>query len=104
MPLIACPDCSAQVSDRAPSCLRCGAPIATAAEVASTGAHLVTTQETSKRLKLHLLISGFIFGVGAIWTFSQDSSLGYSGTPVLIMLGGLAWQIHARFRIWWHHK
>lgn len=28
MPLIPCPDCGTEVSDRAPACVRCGAPIA----------------------------------------------------------------------------
>lgn len=31
MPLISCPDCGAQVSDTAPSCVKCGRPIAAAA-------------------------------------------------------------------------
>lgn len=30
MSLITCPDCGTEVSDRAPSCLKCGAPIAAA--------------------------------------------------------------------------
>ena len=32
MPLITCPDCKKEVSDRAPACPHCGAPIAKAAE------------------------------------------------------------------------
>jgi hypothetical protein len=30
MPLISCPDCKTQVSDKAPACPKCGAPIAPA--------------------------------------------------------------------------
>lgn len=33
MALIACPECSAEVSDRAPACPRCGVPIASASEL-----------------------------------------------------------------------
>lgn len=105
MALISCPDCNKQVSDKAPACPQCGSPIATAEDIQRVGTGLTTTQQTSKRLKGHLLTSGLIFAIGGIWTFaSTGDPSGGSSIAVLLMLGGLIWQITTRFQIWWHHK
>ena len=57
MAIIACPECTSEVSDKAPSCPKCGTPIAAAAEVRAVGTAVVTTQGTSKRLKMHKMIA-----------------------------------------------
>ena len=62
MALIACPDCPTLVSDRAPTCPKCGAPIAGRGEAVASGAALTTIQETSKRLKVRYLWLRFAFG------------------------------------------
>ena len=67
MALISCPDCGTQVSDRAPTCPKCGAPIAGSSEAAKAGALLTTVQQTSKRLKAHILVSGGCVAVGLLW-------------------------------------
>lgn len=46
MALITCTECGAQVSDRAPTCPRCGAPVAVASE-ASEAAHAVAKKRSS---------------------------------------------------------
>ena len=40
MPLISCPDCKTEVSDRAPACPKCGAPIAPPMPARVTIAHV----------------------------------------------------------------
>lgn len=107
MPLINCPDCAAEVSDRAPSCLRCGAPIASAVESKAAGAALTTTQGTSKKLKMQSLLSSILFWLGVALTIgmaqsgngNEDDML----VPVLMTMIGLVWYLVTKIRIWWHH-
>jgi uncharacterized membrane protein YvbJ len=99
MALITCPDCSAKVSDQAPACLQCGAPIAYAKDTAVTGVQLTTVQETSKRLKIHILISALLFWSGIILVFSEHFR--FAGLPIFV---GFIWYVITKTRIWWHHK
>lgn len=89
----------------APACPQCGAPIAGASEAKAAGASLTTIQETSKRLKLHILLSVVVFCASLIWMFAaagvsdEDAIL-----PTFVVGFSLSWYIATRFRIWWHHK
>ena len=109
MALINCPECNNQVSSIAESCPHCGAPIAGAKEGQSAGAPIKTIQETSKKLKLQILISSLVFWVGVIWIFAEINGAKYSADdpssiPALMIFVGLVWYLVTRFRIWWHHK
>jgi len=70
MPLINCPDCNADVSDRSSSCIHCGCPIHEIAEIQSAKEDLeavVARLKNSKKLKI---------GRQPInWSGSKDSSL-----------------------------
>ena len=108
MALISCPECEKQVSTQAPSCPSCGVPIASREETRAAGAPLTTIQGTSKRLKMHSLISGLMFGVGSLGSYFAlqdfDPAAGDSlGIWSLLVVIGLAWFIVTRIRIWWHH-
>jgi hypothetical protein len=81
--------------------------------VNAAGAQLRTIQETSKRLKLHILISAVLFWGGLLWMFlaiqgARADEQGFSTlTPMittLMMLTGFVWYIVTKVRIWWHHK
>lgn len=106
MALIKCIDCGSDVSDQAKHCIKCGAPIA--AEGIAAGVELTTTQETSKRLKTHILLSLALFLVGFVAIIvvsgSEEAGEAPSVAPFLIMFGGLMWFIVTKFRVWWHHK
>jgi len=102
MALINCPDCRAQVSDRAGACPRCGHPIAIARESAGAGTALTTIQGTSKRLKAHTAISATAV-ILSMFGAALSSSAAWKGFWVLAAVGGLAWFIVTRVRIWWHH-
>jgi len=111
MALIQCPECGNQVSSTAVSCPHCGAPIAGSQEAQAAGAALTTTQQTSKRLKLHYLGATAIFLVGIVWLFTgmsmQNENPGMEidlGTPFIVTIAGLSWFLITKFRIWWHHK
>ena len=101
MSLINCPECTKEISDKAPACPNCGAPIS--AEKIATESDLVTTQETSKKLKAHILISVLMIIGGALIALGTADS-GGAGFGVLIAVVGLGWFITTKFRTWWHHK
>lgn len=108
MALINCPECNNQVSSTAASCPHCGAPIAEATGRKAGRAQLTTIQETSKKLKLHVLLSSIVFWIGVVWLIvginaaKQDEEL--SAIPVILMFVGVVWYVVTRYRIWWHHK
>ncbi len=106
MALINCSECSTEVSDKAESCPKCGAPISGAREAIAAGAQIKTVQETSKKFKLQTLISVSLIIVGIVWLFtiSSEPNNESSGIPGLLIFIGLVWYVINRFRIWWHHK
>lgn len=111
MPLITCTDCGASVSDRAPTCPNCGAPIAAQPAPVASAIPVATIELTSKRLKRQLLLSALCIVVGLVWLISASAALGSgsggAGGPIigsLLMVGGVAWFIATRVRIWWHHR
>jgi uncharacterized OB-fold protein len=106
MPLINCPECEKEISDKAPTCPGCGSPIAQDREAAGSGVQtLTTTQGTSKRLKLQSLFAMIILGIGLTIMLVQiqaDVEPGATG-PILTVIG-LTWAFITRVRIWWHHS
>ena len=106
MALIKCPECSKDVSDKAPTCPNCGAPIAAASVDKQVGINVTTVQETSKRLKAQMLLASLSLAVGIVWAIlaanaSEPTSLAF---PTSLFVGGLVWYAITRFRIWWHHE
>ena len=64
-----------------------------------------TIQETSKRLKVHIIISSVLFWIGITGVIIVLTAK--SGTPTIsatLMSIGIVWYFITRFRIWWHHK
>ena len=109
MALISCSECGHQVSSAAPTCPSCGAPVAGASESRAAGASLSTVQETSKKLKVHILISSIIFWVSLIWVgvsvnAAKENPEAPIGIAMLFLTVGIIWYVVAKLRIWWHHK
>lgn len=101
MALFKCFECSREVSNKASTCPNCGAPIAAAAEHKEVGVNLTTTQETSKQLKKHIIVSVLLLCAGIIWIVATENPIGIGG---LLMVVGLILYLVTRFNIWWHHK
>ncbi|BDV41960.1 hypothetical protein GURASL_08830 [Geotalea uraniireducens] len=99
MALINCHECMGKVSSTALSCPKCGAPIANLKEYLATGTQLTTIQETSKRLKLHLVIGMGLFILGFAFIANGLAGLGITACVV----GSLLYTF-TKIRIWWHHK
>ena len=106
MALIKCSKCNHEVSDKIEVCPKCGLPIAGARETVAPGTQIKTIQKTSKKFKLHTLISVFLIIIGVVWAFAINNNpqIGSSDIPGLLMLIGFGWYIVTRFRIWWHHR
>lgn len=110
MALIKCPDCGANVSSKAPSCIQCGCPIS-GSQKAPTQNTYATTQETSKKLKSHQLVSIFMVGLG-VFLFvlgtsegatADDAKFNMTGGGLMMCFGFLLFII-TKVRIWWNHK
>lgn len=106
MALITCSECSNQVSDKAESCPKCGAPIANARETVAAGTTVHTIQGTAKKFKLQTLLSITLLIIGFVWmiTISSVPQEEVSPVPGLLIFIGIVWYLVNRFRIWWHHK
>ncbi|MCK4705825.1 MAG: zinc-ribbon domain-containing protein [Gammaproteobacteria bacterium] len=109
MSLIRCSECNSDVSDKASTCPKCGAPISNDNESVGSGVHLKTVQETSKKFKLQTLLSVSFIIVGGVWSFVSVSAVTEgiaepSPAGAYILLIGIIWYLINRFRIWWHHK
>ena len=98
MPIIICPECDNEVSSKAPTCPKCGAPIAGMLEAEAAGVPLTTIQETSKRFKLHVAISFIILTISVSWLFITFSPIAATFSAI-----AFTWLVIAKIRIWWHH-
>lgn len=67
---------------------------------------VTTIQLTSKKLKMHKLISIVLLIVGSIIVLTNVSNPENEGvlTGVLLMFTGMVALIITRIRIWWNHK
>lgn len=83
MPLIHCPDCTTEVSDKAPVCPRCGCPL-------SAQKSLLT-----KDLGMGGLIYTLIIGLGLLLFIADISK---TGGVLLIVSGGIL--LFVRTKIW----
>jgi len=107
MALITCTECNNQVSSKAAACPNCGAPIGS--ESAAAGASLTTTQVTSKKLKLHNLLSIIMFWsgmIGSYFTMKSHSTIAPIETNFWFytLFIGVTWYLYTKMKIWWHHK
>lgn len=103
MPLIECPDCGHEVSDRAPACPKCGCPIAA-----------TVTEQTGKGYKasmlvcLGLLVVGIVLYVGSrdvpLWGGTAKALIPWGEAPGFgLMFGGVMGLVLCRALAWWHH-
>jgi uncharacterized membrane protein YvbJ len=104
MALVTCRECGKQVSDAASACPQCGAPVVHRDEV-KTPTPVITTQQTSKRLKFYLLLALGLFVVGAVMSFSSSNTGSKEAVPIagLLMVAGIVLGIVTKVRSWWHH-
>jgi len=100
MSLVRCSECGNQISTLAASCPKCGAPAGTR----GIGTPLSTIQQTSKRLKLHIVLASVVFWIGTVWLFMAPPSSIPMLVAVFTTIAGGVWYLVTRLRVWWHHK
>jgi len=94
MGLIACPECKHQVSAKAPSCVKCGAPIAAQ-----------TIEATGKKWKMMQLCGAALIALGFVGLCSASSGAASSAdaNPAWMLLAGLVLTVWGRVGAWWNH-
>jgi uncharacterized membrane protein YvbJ len=97
MALINCPECTKQISDQALHCPQCGNPIA-ARHAGISQEAAITTQQTAKTHKLHMMIGAVIVALGFVAIIGNSPLI---GTSLFIL--GVGWYFAARFGAWWHN-
>lgn len=99
MSLIICPECNAQVSERAANCIKCGCPIAmNAAPMPRASRQVQTIEKTGKKYKGQLVISFLLSIVGFFMMFYGNFGWGVGCTIV-----GCLWFFLAKIGMWWDH-
>jgi hypothetical protein len=110
MALISCPDCKYEVSNLAPACHKCGRPIAQIKNIAATKEPLTTTQLTSKKYKVHAVISSILALFGAPMflipavLFSNDGNFEQAFTFAFFGVAIMVYWLFIKMKIWWHHE
>lgn len=92
MPLINCPECQNEVSDKAELCPKCGYGINDSLK------KTITTQKTSKKLKAMQALGLFPMVVSFLFFFYGDLKTG-------LWIGGIgvAWVLIVNIKTWWEH-
>lgn len=101
MALTTCPDCEKSVSERAPTCPHCGAPIALAPSGAPSYRPVVPIEQTGKRWKAMRLYGVGLVLLSPIPVVAGGDVLATLG--ILSFVGGLGLMAYASFGAWWYH-
>lgn len=109
MALINCKECGKKVSDAANNCPYCGIVVAGISDQKAAGTPIVTTQETAKKFKLHIIFAYLLFFGGCIGTWNMSAAESANEDPLFIIFRimfviGFFLYIYTKIRIWWHHK
>lgn len=95
MALINCDECGFELSDKASACPKCGNPISSNENNRQT----LLVEQTSKDLKLKLIIGMVVVVLGMILSSSVNETFGF-----IIGICGLIYMIVVKVSIWWNHK
>jgi hypothetical protein len=96
MALIACSECGRAVSDKAATCIGCGAPLQTSSSIYLVPKSSKVRPPTREQIKRGALLSLSMFVLGLIWAIfldhRPDDRLS-SFMATLLIIGGLCWFI-----------
>jgi len=108
MGLIKCPECGADVSDKAVACPKCAYPIVESSTEQAQTVKVRAIEKTAKKYKVQIFISIFLMILGFFLIISSVS--GEQFNVLTAVLGGVAtisgvvWLIIAEFSSWWHDR
>lgn len=101
MSLIKCPECNKEISNTIDSCPHCGFKLKKISNHYKED--IITIQQTSKKIKLNILMSTLIFIVSSLIGFV---SIGNDKNPsfwFFIAIVSLVWLIISSIKRWWYH-
>jgi len=101
MAMIECTECAAPISDKAKTCIKCGAPVGlptAGAEDVDLSKRVVTTEQTGKKYKGMQLL-GVMMILGGVVSCSMHEP-GWSGGLFVL---GLVVYAGSRMGAWWDH-
>lgn len=99
MALVACPECSHQVSTLAASCPQCGRPISPPVlQPAAAQQQPITIEQTSKSIKLRMAICAGSFWIGWVMLFTGEPQ----AAAWMILLGGIGY-LYFKLARWWEN-
>lgn len=95
MALISCKECNTDISDKAATCPKCGAPVKMPGLKSGP---VVTTEQTGKKYKALQLAGAIMILAGVVSCTALDPrSAGW------LIIAGLLLYIGARIGAWWNH-
>lgn len=98
-----CPECSNQVSTFAASCPSCGMPLSVQQSVPQPAApnQPLTIEQTSRSIKLGMVICAGAFWIGVIGLFAADENT--KGVYAwMVLLGAIGW-FFMKIARWWRN-
>ena len=94
--LIKCTECQREISDQAPACPGCGAPIKKAV------GDVQTVELTGKTWKMRQIVGAVLLGIGIVLLFGSGSD-GGRVIGIFMAFGGICVYIFSRVGAWWQH-
>ena len=94
MALIACSECGRAVSDKAPACIGCGAPLPTSSSIDLVPRHSNASPPTREQIKRRALLSLTMLVLGvtlAVFLDHRSDSRAASFVAALLIIVGLCW-------------
>jgi hypothetical protein len=98
MTMIRCSECGRSISDRAPACIGCGAPITGESNIALTPARSDEPPLSRKQLNWRVALAALTLALGLIAVSHVDHAGGSrvkTTLATLLLIGGLCWTIIA---------
>ena len=109
MALMSCPECAKQISDKAPACPHCGAPMNAPIAASTAGGPtivetgpggVVTTEATGKTYKALQAIGVILILIGVVSCAAGGD--GVAAAPGLFLIGVVLY-LFGRVGAWWKH-
>jgi len=97
-------------SDLAVSCPECGRPVLQSAKKRQPENTVITTQVTSKKIKLQslygafIILAGIVIAVLSLSTGNEKAITVGVWIAILCFIVGLIFMIITKIQKWWHHE
>ena len=103
MPLIKCPDCGTEISDQAPTCLKCGKPLNQAQNTKTIAGDISINriEQTAKKWKKVKLLGWLGIFLGSFMAVNSTSKDFSHTLGIMLVTFGVVGLIASKFGNWW---